>query len=430
MRVQSRVRRLLAVLPLALACAHTAADLLHARSASPVLNDAALYALPAPQRTQWADYLERSRARMAADKASLASERERQGAIRAAPALASDGTSSMPLNQAPAWYATPEARTVADNIVSFQTPAGGWGKNQNRNAPARAPGQWYVAASVSARGLARDPAWSYIGTIDNDATVIEIRFLAKAAALSPPERAQSYRQSAIRGLDYLMQAQLPNGGWPQVWPLQGGYHDALTLNDGAMANVAALMGDAARAGGEWHFLPTKLRTRAAAAERHAIDVLLQLQLSIDGRKTLWAQQYDGLTLTPASARSYEPAALASAESAHVLHYLMSLPAPDAEVVAAVNAGIAALRALAIAGMQWHKRSEAEGYRLTPQTDAALLWARYYDLATLQPIFGDRDGSIHRDVNTISLERRNGYAWFGREPAKAIAAHAQWQAGRR
>ena len=48
---------------------------------------------------------------------------------------------SMPLDRYPEWYRSPETRHIADVIVSFQTPAGGWGKNQDRGGSARLPGQ-------------------------------------------------------------------------------------------------------------------------------------------------------------------------------------------------------------------------------------------------------------------------------------------------
>ena len=54
-----------------------------------------------------------------------------------------------------------------------------------------------------------------------------------------------------------------------------------------------------------------------------------------------------------------------------------------------------------------------------QPGALPLWARYYDLATGRPIFGDRDRTIHDDVHDLSAERRNGYAWFTTAPVKAL-----------
>jgi hypothetical protein len=46
---------------------------------------------------------------------------------------------------------------------------------------------------------------------------------------------------------------------------------------------------------------------------------------------------------------------------------------------------------------------------------------------MKPIFGDRDRSIHDDVNELSPERRNGYSWYGTSPAKALAAYQAWSA---
>jgi PelA/Pel-15E family pectate lyase len=44
---------------------------------------------------------------------------------------------------------------------------------------------------------------------------------------------------------------------------------------------------------------------------------------------------------------------------------------------------------------------------------------------MRPIFGDRDRSIHDDVNELSLERRNGYGWYGSWPTAVLAAYETW-----
>jgi PelA/Pel-15E family pectate lyase len=422
--------RLTAVLLLSLASAVQAAVIGMNTPVVP-LRPERLSELKTPElRKAWGSYLEDSAKQRAADKGALAAERA-DGELPPPAPEGGNGEKSMPLNQPPAWYASAQALLVANNIVSFQTPAGGWGKNQPRDRPVRLQGQDYVANSNSkhpAQGdfdQALEPDWSYVGTIDNDATVTEIRFLAKVMAQLPPEQAAVFRQSLLKGLDYVFKAQFPNGAWPQVWPLQGGYHDAVTLNDNAMVAVAELMGVVARGEQGFHGLPKHVQEQAALAERRAIESLLATQVSAQGRKLLWAQQYDALSLAPVSARNYEPAALSSAESAQVLIYLMSLPQPSPAVVQAVEAGVAALRALAIEGMVWGKVDEAQGRRLRPRAGAAQLWARYYDTRTLKPVFGDRDKSLHDDVDDISLERRNGYAWYSTGPAKALAAYAEW-----
>ncbi len=387
-------------------------------------------ALTEPERSAWVSYLAASARQMQADRTALAAER-RPGTAVPAPPASGKSEASMPLDRPAAWYASAEALRVADNIVSFQTPAGGWGKNQPRDQPPRLLGQAFVTSNASAFAQAGDfdsqqeREWSYAGTIDNDATLTEIRFLAQVQAALPTAASVAYRAAAIKGLKYLLSAQFPNGGWPQVWPLQGGYHDAITLNDDAMVGVASLLGDVATGRSPFDFVPPALRSEAAAAQQRANSLLLALQISVNGRRLLWAQQHDALTLVPVSARNYEPPALSSSESAAVLMYLMRLPQPDADTVAAVEAAVRTLRELEIFDQVWERPAGATARSLRQQPGARHLWARYYDVQSLTPRFGDRDKSLYDDVADVSPERRNGYAWFVTSPRAALQAYERW-----
>ena len=279
---------------------------------------ARIAALPDAQRAAWQAYLERSEAQRLADRAALAAERK-PGLVVPPPPQEDAHSNSMPLDRDAAWYGTPEARHVADVIVSFQTPAGGWGKNQSRAGALRLPGQSYVPDNISHYlspgdfDTPRDPTWNYVGTLDNDATTTELRFLALVAAQTPGADGDSYRVSFLRGVRYLLHAQFPNGGWPQVWPLEGGYHDAITYNDDAVTLAAELL--TAVGGGEYGFVPQDVRQQAATAARHALDCILATQVMANGHRTIWGQQHDALTLAPVSARNFEPPVLASGESA-------------------------------------------------------------------------------------------------------------------
>lgn len=376
-------------------------------------------ALPTPEQAAWRAYLARSQAAMAHDKAALAAERRGLAAVPEGPAAGR--ASSMPLDRPSEWYGDKEARAIADNIVSFQTPAGGWGKNQDRTAPVRRRGQSFVPIEhlppMSEGDIqSNDKAWRYVGTIDNDATTTELRFLARVQQSLPGPDGARYRDAFLKGIGYLLEAQFPNGGWPQVYPLQGGYHDALTFNDNAISQVAIFLQEVGGRGGAYAFVAPAEAERAHRAAERATAVMLRSQVRVQGSRTIWAQQYDPLTLRPAGARNFEPTALSTAETVDLLTYLQTHVPPSPAVDAAVRDAAQWLAAHALKDVEWSRKDAApDGPRLVSRPGAGPIWARYYDIATGKPIFGDRDRSIHDDVNEISLERRTGYAWFTTAP---------------
>lgn len=399
--------------------------------------------LPPKQRKAWLNYLARSEKQKAIDKQTLAAEQKAAG--NTSPKYAPLGRSAyaLRLDHPADWYAGDAALRIARNIVSYQVPDGGWSKNIDMTAGPRAPGDLYDADNLNRFPDAADfdkpldPNWHYIATLDNDATWAQINFLARVTtALLAAHRdaaAAPFRASVERGVDYLLHAQYPNGGWPQVWPLEGGYHDAITVNDDAMLHAIEILHDVATSSADFGFLPAQLARRASAAAQRGVDCLLQLQIVEHGVKTGWAQQYDALTLQPTSARNYEMAALCSDESFPIVEFLMNLPDPSPAEVAAVHAAAAWFTKVEIHGYRFGSgdfradRSSPEGRRLVASASAGPIWSRYYQIGTDKPIFGDRDKTIHDDVNDLSRERRNGYAWFNTEGVTALAKYGAWAA---
>jgi hypothetical protein len=268
--------------------------------------------LPASQRGPWLAYLKRSEEQMAADRRALAAEREGMASFPG-PATERGSAQSVPLHRGTEFYRSDTARHIGDTILSFQTPAGGWSKNIDMAGAPRAKGQGYTSNNLSQHlgvddfDAPRDPQWNYVGTLDNDATNTELHFLAGLSAAFPGKDGDGYRASFLRGVEYLLRAQYPNGGWPQVWPLEGGYHDAITFNDDAVTESAELLtlvaaGEkytsepdadeieaarvlAAKSGADaapvpqksvedYTFVPAALRTRAKAAAAHALEIIL------------------------------------------------------------------------------------------------------------------------------------------------------------
>lgn len=439
------------------------------KPAQPLTADRVNAVLPAAERGPWLAYLRHSAELGSADRASLAVERNGLAQIPPIP-VQSGSAHTIPLHREAAFYAGAEARHIGDVILSFQTPAGGWSKNLDMSGQPRQRGQSYATGNASPTQSSPDdfdhPAdehWHYIATLDNDATNTEIHFLAELSAALPGPEGDRYRAAAKRGIGYLLAAQYPNGGWPQIYPLEGGYHDAITFNDGALIETVEVLESAAKGTKvtsepdeidpemaammqrmgrtlppqhatteDWSWMTPADRKRAHAAVAKALDVILKTQVRLAGpdgtrQLTIWGQQYDPVTLDPSSARNYEMPSLSSGESAGVMEYLMGLDHPSPAVVQAIDAAAAWFEAHKITGVVFTGgRNTPGGRHLEKKEGAGPLWSRYYSLETQKPIFGDRDKTIHDDVMDISLERRNGYAWYGTGPARALKLYAAWK----
>jgi PelA/Pel-15E family pectate lyase len=99
---------------------------------------------------------------------------------------------------------------------------------------------------------------------------------------------------------------------------------------------------------------------------------------------------------------------------------MQLPNPGSHVVAAVHAACAWFEKTKIEGKPFRVVG-SESRKLVDAPGSGPIWSRYYEIGTDRPIFGDRDKTIHDDVNEISRERRKGYGWF-KDTAKRVLAH--------
>ncbi len=205
--------------------------------------------LPKSEQSAWKKYLERSERQSKADHEFVRQELKAHNLKFITNAPSSRSFRNIPLNKSAEWYAGKEAQHIADVVVSFQTSAGGWSKHLDLTQNTRAPGEFFTSDNNSLflrdadYDRPQDPHWSYVGTFDNDATTTQLHYLAKVVAALPAKNGVKYRKAFLHGLNYIFSAQYPNGGWPQVWPLQGGYHDAITYNDGAMMHIMELLRD-------------------------------------------------------------------------------------------------------------------------------------------------------------------------------------------
>jgi PelA/Pel-15E family pectate lyase len=424
-------------------CTNAAATVIGTNIVAQPVTPERVATLPSAQQKAWRKYLALSEKQKAMDKAALQQEMRAANVTDWKPAPARPNAFGLYLspNRSADWYAGADAVRIATNVVSYQIADGGWSKNIDMTIGPRPPGGRYDTDNLNRYpdptdfDKALDVHWHYIATLDNDATTTQIVFLAHVAtALIAANRAADaapFQAAVERGVNYLLASQFPNGGWPQVWPLEGGYHDAITINDDADLHAIEVLHDAADPAGDYNYLPPALRRRAAAASDRGMNLLLNLQIAENGARTVWAQQYDALTLAPTSARNYEMAALASSESVSIVEYLMSLPQPTPAEIAAVHTAVAWFTKTEIFGYRWGSgdpradRANSDGRHLVAVAGAGPIWARFYQIGTDKPIFGDRDKTIHDDVNEISRERRNGYSWYHTEGVAMLAQYKAW-----
>jgi len=110
---------------------------------------------------------------------------------------------------------------------------------------------------------------------------------------------------------------------------------------------------------------------------------------------------------------------------------MILPDPTPAEIAAMHAACAWFTKVEIFGYRFGSgnfladRNSPGGRKLEAEAGAGPIWARYYQIGTDKPIFGDRDKTIHDDVNDLSLERRNGYSWFNTEGIAVLNDYKTW-----
>ncbi len=303
-----------------------------------------------------------------------------------------------------AWYSSEEGKVVVENILSWQDAYGSWPKNVN-----------------TAARLYTGDRKELEGTFDNAATTGEMRLLARAYRISQDSRCL---EAFNKGLSVILKAQYPTGGWPQQYPPDKGYNRHITFNDHAMVRLLYLLRDIAQAS-EFEFVDAEKREVAGQAFDRGITCILNCQIRVNGKRTVWCAQHDAEDLKPQSARSYERISLSGSESAEILQLLMRLDNPSERVIRAVQAGV-----------RWYEISKIEGLRIkwvqgkrtaVPDPDGPPMWARFYEIETNRPFFCNRDGVPVYDYNEVDSERREGYAWYGNWGKDVFWEYDKWKA---
>jgi len=293
------------------------------------------------------------------------------------------------------------ARGVAHALVRGQLESGGWEYSVDFD-----PKKFQLSYRRADKGkLAPADAAKRrnVTTFDDDNTQSALRFLM--AFVAADKNDTEVRAALEYGLAKMLEAQYPNGAWPQRYdgkprnpadfPVKRAeypkdyprtypkvnYSGHYTFNDDTIHDCIGVMLDAYHRYGKPEFL---------ASAKKAGDFMILAQMPEP--QPAWAQQYNA-NMEPAWARAFEPPAITGGESTGVIRALLELYLETGEdkYLKPIPPALA-----------WYKRSA-----LAPN-----IWARYYELQTNKPIYGDRDGKIYYRVEDISEERQHGYSWKG------------------
>ncbi|MDA2926029.1 pectate lyase [Acidobacteria bacterium AH-259-G07] len=189
------------------------------------------------------------------------------------------------------------AEKVAGALIWGQHRSGGW--NYLIDFDPAGLQEWYEKVASQCRGW-EEFYYNYDNaTFDNNTTASAIRSLLRLyhTTLDP-----KYRLPLLKALSFVLEAQYPNGAWPQRYPLRRDfsfeghpdYTSYYTFNDDVIANNIYLLLEAYEELGNEEY---------KKAARRGMDFYIISQLP--SPQAGWADQYD-MEMKPAWARSYEP----------------------------------------------------------------------------------------------------------------------------
>ena len=318
-----------------------------------------------------------------------------------------------------AWFASNEAQQITENVLLYQRNIGGWPKNiQMQNPLTEVEKQKLIALKSDTKDV----------TTDNGATYQEMLFLSKMYAQVQDER---YKKAFLAGLDYILEAQYENGGWPQFYPLKKGYYTHITYNDDSLVNILNVLKHCIDKTDYYSIKPPESTIeRAKIAFDKGIDCILKTQYKQNGVLTAWCAQHDEVTLLPANARAYELASLSGKESAKIVLLLISIENPSPEIITAVNSAVTWFEKTKITDLREERvpvpNSKIVEKVMVKDANATPLWARFMELSDNTPFFCDRDGIKKASIAEIGQERRTGYAWYTNEPKEVLKKYPSWK----
>lgn len=280
------------------------------------------------------------------------------------------------------WYGSEEAQQIADRVLAGQKNTGGWMKNI----------EFHKTNDTGSK--------SEHSCLDNGATTMEMRFLAKVYQKTKVEK---YKESFAKALNMIFKAEKGCGGWSQYWPLSGNgsYQDYITFNDDLMTNVMKLLKEIASNKGDFADITDEAtREKCQASFDKAIECIIKCQVNDNGTPAAWCAQHDTITFLPMEGRPHELPSISGSESASLLSYLMTIEQPSEALQNTIHTAVAWLDA-----HKYKDNAAVEDYTNNGEADrhiveraGSAVWGRFIQL-------GGETGQQNYDVFFKKLKNR-------------------------
>ena len=327
-----------------------------------------------------------------------------------------------PLKKQPR-YEVNEYTKIAENILLYQKNNGGWPKNYDMLAILANEQKDKVVKSKNILNT----------TFDNWTTHSHVGYLAKVYLKTKKNK---YKDACLKGIDFILSAQYPNGGWPQFYPDTSGYAKYITYNDGVMTGIMRVLYNIVKKDTAYSFVDNERREKATNAFNLGMECILKCQIYDNGKLTVWGQQHDNITLKPQWARAYEPPSICNGESSDLILFLMSMDNPSEKIINSIQCAVKWIEESKINGIYIEYRSIppvkyqystiSHDRFVVEDPKSSPIWARFYELGTHKPLFCNRDSKLVYSLAEVLHERRAAYGWYTYEPQTVLDAYPAWQ----
>lgn len=285
------------------------------------------------------------------------------------------------------------AEKVASALIWGQHPAGGW--HYFIDFDMTGVQKWYD--DVLSKCWGWEEYYYYYGncTYDDNVTSGAAKFLLELYMTTLDPR---YRVPLLKAMDFILESQYPNGGWPQRYPLKydhpnDGHPDYTayyTFNDNVIEDNIYLLLEA------WEKLGNEEYKKAAY---RGMDFIIISQLPRP--QAGWGQQYD-MYMNSVAARSYEPASVMPGQTRQCILDLIDFYR--------ITGNRKYLRGIPDA-IEWLEKSA-----LPPEHNKVndkVTHAVFYELGTNRPLYAHREGTtMEKGRYWVDYEPENFLAHYG------------------